>query len=110
MRGSGVYVLSLAGVAALGFLLLVSLLLTTALAALGKAVGGMLPEGIMQVLNFVVSFVVIAVMFALLFKWMPDADAAWRDVALGAVATAAPCSRSAALRSASTSASRDWNP
>ena len=39
----------------------------------------------MQVLNFVVSFVVIAVMFALLFKWMPDADVAWRDVALGAV-------------------------
>jgi hypothetical protein len=48
--------------------------------------GGVLPEGIMQVLNFVVSFVVIAVMFALLFKWMPDADVAWRDVALGAVA------------------------
>jgi membrane protein len=83
------YVLSLAGVAALGFLLLVSLLLTTALAAVGKAMGGVLPEGIMQVLNFVVSFVVIAVMFALLFKWMPDADVAWRDVALGAVATAA---------------------
>lgn len=48
-----------------------------------------MPEAIMQVLNFVVSFVVIAVMFALLFKWMPDADVAWRDVALGAVGTAA---------------------
>ena len=43
----------------------------------------------MEVLNFVVSFVVIAVMFALLFKWMPDAEVAWRDVALGAVGTAA---------------------
>jgi membrane protein len=83
------YVLSLAGVAALGFLLLVSLLLTAGLAAAGKAMGGVLPEAIMEVLNFVVSFVVIAVMFALLFKWMPDAEVAWRDVALGAVGTAA---------------------
>ena len=83
------YVVSLAGVAALGFLLLVSLLLTAGLAAAGKALGGLLPETIMQVLNFVVSFVVIAVMFAVLFKWMPDADVAWRDVALGAVCTAA---------------------
>ena len=81
------YVVSLAGVAALGFLLLVSLLLTAGVAAAGR--GGLLPEAIMQVLNFVVSFVVIAVMFALLFKWMPDADVAWRDVALGAVGTAA---------------------
>jgi membrane protein len=83
------YVLSLAGIAALGFLLLVSLLLTAGLAAVGKAMGGVLPEAIMQGLNFVVSFVVIAVMFALLFKWMPDADVRWRDVALGAVGTAA---------------------
>lgn len=81
------YVVSLAGVASLGFLLLVSLLLTAGVAAAGR--GGLLPEAIMQVLNFVVSFVVIAVMFALLFKWMPDADVAWRDVALGAVGTAA---------------------
>jgi membrane protein len=83
------YVLSLAGIAALGFLLLVSLLLTAGLASVGKAMGGVLPEAIMQGLNFVVSFVVIAVMFALLFKWMPDADVRWRDVALGAVGTAA---------------------
>ena len=80
---------ALAGVAALGFLLLVSLLLTAGLAAAGKAMGGLLPEAIMQVLNFVVSFAVIAVMFALLFKWMPDSDVAWRDVALGSVGTAA---------------------
>ncbi len=83
------YVLSLAGVAALGFLLLVSLLVTAGLAAAGKVMGNLFPEAIMEVLNFVVSFAVIAVMFALLFKWMPDADVAWRDVALGAVGTAA---------------------
>jgi membrane protein len=43
----------------------------------------------MQVLNFVVSFAVISLMFALLFKWMPDAAVTWRDVALGAIGTAA---------------------
>jgi len=83
------YVLSLAGVAALGFLLLVSMLLTAGLAAAGKSMGGMLPEAAMQVLNFVVSFAVISLMFALLFKWMPDAEVTWRDVALGAIGTAA---------------------
>jgi membrane protein len=83
------YVLSLAGVAALGFLLLVSMLLTAGLAAIGKAMGGLLPEPLMHGLSFAVSFGVIAVMFALLFKWMPDADIEWRDVVLGAIGTAA---------------------
>jgi membrane protein len=83
------YVLSLAGVAALGFMLLVSMLLAAGLAAAGRAMGGMLPEAVMQVLNFVVSFAVISALFALLFKWMPDADVAWRDVVPGAIGTAA---------------------
>ena len=43
----------------------------------------------LQTLTFVVSFAVISLMFALLFKWMPDADVAWRDVILGAMGTAA---------------------
>jgi membrane protein len=83
------YVLSLAGIAALGFLLLVSMLLAAGLAAAGKTMGNSLPEPVLQTLNFVVSFAVISLMFALLFKWMPDADVAWRDVILGAVGTAA---------------------
>src|SRR6188474_3257375 len=83
------YVLSLAGVAALGFLLLISMLLTAGLAAIGKSMGGLVPEPLMQGLSFLVSFAVIAVMFALLFKWMPDAPVRWRDVVLGAIGTAA---------------------
>jgi membrane protein len=83
------YVLSLAGVAALGFLLLVSMLLTAALAVIGKAMGGVVPEPLMQAASFVVSFAVISLMFALLFKWMPDAQVRWRDVVLGAIGTAA---------------------
>jgi membrane protein len=79
----------LAGVAAVGFLLLVSMLLTAALAAIGKFMGGLVPEPLMQAVGFLVSFAVIAVMFALLFKWMPDAEVRWRDVVVGAIGTAA---------------------
>lgn len=83
------YVLSFAGVLALGFLMLVSMLLTAALAAIGKFMVGFLPEPLMQGIGFVVSFAVISLMFALLFKWMPDAPVEWRDVILGALGTAA---------------------
>jgi membrane protein len=83
------YVLSLAGVMALGFLLLISMLVTTALSAAGKILAGYLPETVMQVASFVVSFGVITLLFAMMFKWLPDAKIAWRDVWIGAVATAA---------------------
>jgi membrane protein len=83
------YVLSFAAVLAVGFLLLVSMVLTAGLAAFGKYVGSMLPEAALQGAAFGVSFAVIALLFALMFKWMPDAPVQWRDVWLGAVATAA---------------------
>jgi membrane protein len=83
------YVLSFAAVLALGFLLMVSMVLTAGLAAFGKYVGSMLPEAALQVAAFGVSFVVIALLFALMFKWMPDASVHWRDVWLGAIITAA---------------------
>ena len=82
------YVLSFAAVLALGFLLLISMLLTAALAAFGKFVGGGLSEPLMHALGFAVSFLTTSAMFALLFKLMPDAPVQWRDVLLGAVATA----------------------
>ena len=82
------YILSLAGVMAVGFLLLVSMLLTTALAAFGKYFGTFLPEVLIQVVGFAVSFAVIALLFALMFKWLPDAPVRWSDVWLGAILTA----------------------
>ncbi len=81
------YVLSFAAVLAVGFLLLVSLLLTAGLAALGKYYSSSIPEGLLQPLGFAASFLVIASLFAMMFKWLPDADVAWRDVWLGAAAT-----------------------
>jgi membrane protein len=83
------YVFSLAGVLALGFLLLISMLLTAGLSAVGKSWGNVVPEGLLHVVEFVVSFAVISLLFAMMFKWLPDADVAWRDVWLAAIGTAA---------------------
>jgi membrane protein len=82
------YLVSLAGVLSLGFLLLVSLLFTTLLAAGAKYIEPWLPEAAMQATGFVVSFAFITLLFAMMFKWLPDANVAWRDVWLGAAATA----------------------
>lgn len=83
------YVLSLAGVLTIGFLLLVSMLLTAGLAAFTRHFGSFIPEPLMQAAGFVVSFAAISVLFVLMFKWLPDAEVDWRDVWMGGVATAA---------------------
>lgn len=88
-RFARTYVLSLAGVVTVGFLLLVSMLLTAGLAAFTRAFGTLIPEVLMQAAGFVVSFAVTSVLFAMMFKWLPDTEVAWRDVWLGAVVTAA---------------------
>jgi len=82
--------LSFGLVLGIGFLLLVSLLLSTLLTALSYWTNGLLPgaEVFMQVVNFLVSFGVITVLFALIFKYVPDAHIRWRDVWLGAAVTA----------------------
>ena len=83
------YVVSLAGVLALGFLLAVSLVISTVLAALTTWVGAAAPESaIGHAVNFAVSFATISILFAMLFKWFPDTDVAWQDVWFGAVTAA----------------------
>jgi membrane protein len=83
--------LSFVAVLGTGFLLLVSLILSSALAAVGKWFSGVLPvpETVLHLLNLALSFVVIAGLFALIFKILPDAHITWRDVWIGAVLTAA---------------------
>jgi membrane protein len=73
-----------------GFLLLVSLVISTALSALGNAFGGP-PESqtiVWKAINFVISFGVTTLLFALIYKVIPDVKIAWSDVWIGAVATA----------------------
>ena len=81
------YVLSFAGVLALGFLLLISLLVTTALAAIGKYTSGYVDEGVLHLTNLIVSFAVVTLLFAMMFKWLPDTPIDWYDVWLGAILT-----------------------
>ena len=83
--------LSFGMVLVVGFLLLVSLVVTTALAALGKYFSGLdtgLPM-LIHIGNFLLSFIVVTILFALIFKFLPDAKIAWRDVWFGALVTAA---------------------
>jgi len=76
---------------AVAFLLLISLVITTLLAALGKWVSSHFSESllvILQVLNFVISLCILATLFALMFKFFPDAKVKWRHVIVGSVITA----------------------
>jgi membrane protein len=82
--------LSLAMVFGIGFILLVSLVVSAGLAAAGKWFEGAMPGGeeVWHSVNFLVSFLVIAVLFTLMFKYLPDVKIAWRDVWLGGAITA----------------------
>ena len=76
-------------VAALGFLLLVSLVASAGLAALGGYLNSFVPgmKTILQVANFVVSFLMVATLFAVIYKILPDRQLKWKDVIVGAVMT-----------------------
>jgi len=82
-------VLSFGMVLGIGFLLLVSLVLSAALAALGHLWRGALPGGDMfvQVINFIVGFLIITGLFALIYKVLPRCDIRWADVWIGATVT-----------------------
>jgi membrane protein len=83
------YVLSIAAVLGLGFLLLVSMLLTAGLAAFARTFGTWIPEPLVHAASVTVSFLGISLLFALMFKGLPDAPVPWRHVWLGAIGTAA---------------------
>ena len=83
-------VFSLAMILALAFFLLVSLLVSAALSAFGSRLEQFgIPAALLLALNFVVSFAVVTLIFAAMFKVLPDARTAWRDVWIGAGFTAA---------------------
>jgi membrane protein len=76
----------------IAFLLLVSLVVSALLSALGQFLQALLPagisEGLLYVVDLAVSLAAIATMFALMFKVLPDAQIAWKDVWPGALVTA----------------------
>ncbi len=81
--------LSFAMMAAIAFLLLVSLVLSAALTAFGNYMHGFIVNEIfLQTLNFVISLGVITILFAAIFKILPDVKIRWHDVWIGALSTA----------------------
>jgi membrane protein len=83
-------ILSFGLVLGIGFLLIVSLAVSAAIAALSKFTVGMLPgyELLLQLLNVAVSLGIFTVLFAMIYKLMPSTRIAWRDVWVGAATTA----------------------
>ena len=81
---------SMAVVASLGFLLMVSLGVSTAVAAMGNYFKTLAPqmEFLLHVVNFVVAVGVTTVLFGAIFKYLPDVIIRWRDVWVGALVTA----------------------
>ena len=81
---------SLGLVATMGFLLLTSLVVSAGLHAVGEYLNGFLPgaELLLQIVNFVVSFAMVSALFAAIYKILPDRKLDWKDVIVGAVATA----------------------
>jgi membrane protein len=81
---------SLGLVVVLGFLLMVSLVISAALAGLAGLINAYIPFGalLLSVLNLVLSFAMIAMLFAAIYKVLPDRRLEWHDVTVGAVVTA----------------------
>lgn len=77
-------------VAALGFLLIVSLAVSAGLAAFGDYLDSIAPIGkfVLKILNFTFSLALLAVLFAAIYKVLPDRRLQWRDVIIGAFVTA----------------------
>ncbi|SFP85680.1 membrane protein [Variovorax sp. OK605] len=83
-------VLSFGLILGLAFLLMVSLIVSAALAAFGSWSTGLFPgwELLLQSVNVLVSLAILTLLFAMIFKFMPSAPIAWHDVWIGAVVTA----------------------
>lgn len=82
------YAISLAAVIAVGFLLLVSLLFSTALSLAGSLIEPYISPLLLEVGNLVVSFAIATAIFSAMFKWLPDTNIRWRDILPGSLVTA----------------------
>lgn len=83
-------ILSFSMVLGIGFLLMVSLIVSAVLSGLSAYMGHLLPgvNFLWGILNFVISFGVIALLFAMIYKFLPDVKITWNDVWIGAIITA----------------------
>lgn len=97
VEGNGIWdtirtrLLSFGMVLVLGFLLLVSLVVSAALALLEKKMGAYWQNAaqLLTLVNQVISFIVISTLFGVIYKMLPRIKLSWRDVVIGALGTAA---------------------
>ncbi|MFB3765259.1 MAG: YihY/virulence factor BrkB family protein [Methanotrichaceae archaeon] len=84
------YFFSLSMITGIGFLLLVSLVVSAALSAFGTFIDALLPKNEIFLIsvNFIISFIATTFLFAIIYKVVPDARIAWSDVWIGAAVTA----------------------
>jgi membrane protein len=82
------YLISFAGILGLGFLLAVSLVISTTLSAISSWLGGGAQSLFWQTVNFFVSLGVLAFLFAMFFRWFPDGPVSWQDAWRGGLVTA----------------------
>jgi membrane protein len=78
-------------IVSIAFILIVSLIISTALAALGNWLSANFSESLLllvHALNFIVSLLILAFLFALMFKIFPDAKIKWKHVWVGSILTA----------------------
>ncbi|BEV12257.1 YihY/virulence factor BrkB family protein [Asticcacaulis sp. DW145] len=80
--------LSFALVVGIGFLLLISLVVSAGLAAFSAFISPYIPAPVMGLINLILSFGVVTFLFAMTFKILPDARIEWSDVWVGAAITA----------------------
>jgi membrane protein len=82
--------ISYAMVLGVGFLLLVSLVVSAALAAFDSFLESTMPGAgiVLHVIHFIVSLGLVAFMFAAIYRFVPDARISWKDVTVGALMTA----------------------
>jgi membrane protein len=76
---------------AIGFVLLITQLLSGTVTAFGDYLTPYFPDVALRLLkaaNFLFSLAIVTVLFAILYKWLPNVRIAWRDVWFGALATA----------------------
>ncbi len=83
-------ILSFSAVLGIGFLLLVSLVISAALSALNKYMEDLIPGAhfFWEILNLAISFGLVTLLFALMYKFLPDVKIKWSDVWIGAMITA----------------------
>jgi membrane protein len=83
--------ISFSMIISLGFLLVVSLIINGLVLAMSDKLSNYFPDLtllLVNITNVVITFLVIAALFAIIFKFLPDVVISWKDVRMGAIATA----------------------